>query len=149
MDHHVELVLEQDTSPENCAVGPQNCLLHRQGRRCQASKSSSTSCHHHLTFEWDSNLFPAGMNTESLILTRFSYFGTLTDISETGLLLIFLVCSKTWFGDKLKQSGKRQDCHQTTVTLILIEINYEKQSMCLQEVENHGTGCTTSISLAF
>lgn len=26
VDHHLELVLEQDTSPETFAMGPQNCL---------------------------------------------------------------------------------------------------------------------------
>lgn len=108
-------------------------------------------------FEWDPNLFSVGVNTKSLICTDLSYFGSLTDISDTSALsrirsfVSNFSSMQEMTEDVPNQNGKRPDGHQTNVALILwmTGMNNEKQPVCLQKVENHSIGCVASIALVF
>lgn len=90
-------------------------------------------------FEQDPNLFSVGVNTKSLICTGLSYFGSLTDISDTSALsrirsfVSNFSSMQEMTEDVPNQNGKRQDGHQTNVALILwmIGMNDQKQPVCV------------------
>lgn len=141
LDHSLGLVLERFASLQSFPKGRRSASSMGRSQDVRFQNQAFLAATTAWWFELGPNLFSAGMSTESLILTGLSYFGSLTNITDTGPLsrirpfVSSFPSLQQLTKDVLNQNGKKQDQCNVTLILRMIRMNNEKQPMCFQKAE--------------